>query len=270
MSATRCGSGSGGLKREVFKRLVGRRTDFTNNSSNIVCTQGVQKVAYLYSLQQSELAALKTTLNGGVSTALPMKIFFGYQKLKLQLRNQSNVMARVCIYDLVPKRQAITSTADNPVEAWQKGLVDFGLTNGETVVGQTPLRSPEFRRFFHVVRASGFWMEAGEQHEHTFYRKINKLFDSTAWDVSSPVFYPGLSAFFLIVVYGALAHDNTSATSVTTAPVTLDYAYSQEITSSMLPGSLPAYAQTNSLPTAIANLDQMGESGDADNDPTAA
>jgi len=53
-------------------------------------------------------------------------------------------------------------------------------------------------------------------------------------------------------------------------PVTIDYSYTTEFSFGYVDRTTPAFSLTDNMPTTIANLDFMVESGDADLDPITA
>lgn len=258
-----------GVPKSVYKQLLGRRIDYSNGMWTGTSTTGRQKVGFFNIGSAAQYAAMKTALNGGVSTALPLKIFLGYQKWKLSFKNQSNIVGRMVIYDVVGRRMPTASVYDSPEETWKKGMVDFGFTTGENFTdypGATPLRSPEFRKWFSVRRATVVHLEPGQQHEHTIYRKLNKIVNSTGFDHSSVGWLPGLSLHCVVAFYGSLVSGSDSteaAPKVSFAPIQVDSCWTYEISSAMLPGTAPAYAAvSDTIVTGLTAPQFMGENQD--------
>lgn len=256
------------IARTVYKRITGRRTDYSNSMATGTSTMGRQGILQFNWGQASEITAIKTAGLGGTSSALPYKIFIGYVKQKLTLRNQSNNLVRMCIYDITFKRFPFGTATDTPLEAWNKGMLDFGVTDQSTYPYATPFRSPEFGKLFRVVRSTAVHMEPGQQHEHTVYKRINTLSTTDRIDNSvSNAFLPPYALFTLVTFVGALVSDSTSTTA---APIVsygtgqLDAVVQIEVSSGFLHNTDPAFVRgTNTLVTSMANPRFMGEQDDA-------
>lgn len=240
-------------------------------ASNLVCSQGLQRVFDFAIMNNTDLAAIKTAITTGSATpAAPTKFYLKNAKVRYSFRNQSNVNSRCVIYDMVTKKLGPVTSMDTPVECWQKGYTDYGVSNGEITVGLTPYKSPDFRYHYKILKTTYINLEPGQQHEHVVNHNYHRVVDSVNFESATQASLPGLTRWTLLVFYGHLAHNSVSTSSVTTAPVTIDYMVNRTYTYSVLAPYQPKYSLTNGLPTGIADLDQMGESGDVDNDPISA
>lgn len=268
ISSHRFGYNMSARLKALYRNILGRNTNRVVTGFRHKTEQGQQNQFVDSVLTQSDLAAIKTAIVGsGTDAANDYKFFLGYMKYKTIMKNQSNHVQRVSIYDLVIKHNPPSSTIDTPLEVWQKGLTDFGMGATERLVpGNTPFVSPEFRRFFDVVKVTNVYLEPGQQHEHTVYRKINRLVKSTEFDVSNGISFKGLTYFSMINCLGSIGHDNTNTSLVSYMPCLLDIVTHKEFNYGYLAGSKPSFASTNNL-SSVTNFDFMGESGDVDIDP---
>lgn len=257
------------IARDLYKQICGRQTRLDQWSFSRTCGVGKQAVVNMPFMVQTQLVNVKNTCAEG-STSNDVRCFLGTATQRVYMRNQSNSVAKVMIYDLLPKRDSLNSTVDDATEAWDKGYTDMGLTNQSTVIGTTPNLSPEFRHFWRIHKVTTVNLEAGEQHDHTCKYKINKLINSTRWDNSSSQYFKGISAAVLIVFHGTLVHESATPTTVTFTDVRLDYAVSLEYSFGYIKQNLPSYTNERVFGTSLVDGDMMGETGDADVNPSSA
>nr|QXN75690.1 MAG: capsid protein [Virus sp.] len=214
-------TGTGGVKK-LYANAVGMHDS----------TTGVQTNFTVGTLSRVDLNAIKTNLDADLPTEFKygtndMKIFFGEVTSRLHLKNQTNHVACVVLYDIIPKRTSDNTTIDTPVEAWTTGLLQQGLASYSTYPGNSPYESKEFQKRFSVVKSTRLYMEPGEQHEHVFVRRLNRVVSSTLFDSSSAnagetIF--GLTGYTMVVVYGSIGHFDTDVpTTVSYMPVRLDW-----------------------------------------------
>lgn len=262
-SSTRWGR-PGLLLPSVYKKLVGKRIDRTSTNLSKATTQGTQAVTEFSWGKSTDLQALKVSLHGS-STALPLKMYVGYMKLKVLIKNQSNLMSRLTLYDIASKWQPMASTVESPLEMWQKGMIDFSLTNDETVPFSTPMRSPEFRKYYRIVKATTINMEPGQQHEHTIYRRFNWLGNTTLFDnAGTGISIHPFATHLLAVQVGGLVSGARAGggSGVTVGVCQFDYLTTQEIVSALMPGTAPTYTSTAAFVTDITAPQFMGENSD--------
>jgi len=246
----------------MLRKIVSPQTVFSNANANVSSAQGKQAALVFSFLTKTELTAMETAA-AGAATAVPTKLFLKGGKYVLRLRNQANTNCRLSIYDIVTKRNTVSTALDNPAEVWTKGFTDYGTLTKETV-GMTPYRSPEFNQYFGVNRVTTVSLEPGQQHDHTVYHKYNRVVDSIQFQNNVGTAIAGLTRYIMIVFHGTLGHESATATSVTYMPITLDYASQHEYTYGYIQKTTRAFTGTDSNPTAIADFDFMGETGDVD------
>lgn len=214
-------SGNGGIKK-LYNNSVGQYNG----------TTGVQDQITVGTLSRTDLNTIKTSLEGDLPAEFKpstndLKVFFGEQVSRLHMKNQTNHVACVVIYDIIPKRLLDTSTLDSPKEAWDAGCNQQGMTAYSTYPGNSPFESKEFTKRFQVVKSTRMYLEPGEQHEHVFVRRINRVYSSCLWDskqASAGENIFGLTGYTMVVAYGSIGHSNTDVPgSVSYMPVRIDY-----------------------------------------------
>lgn len=258
------------FERMMSKKIAAPQTIFTNTSGSVSSTQGKQNWVQLVFLDKASLVGIETAANGGTATDNSVRFMLKSGKQVVRLRNQSNTNSKVSIYDVVTKRDTPATAYDTPGECWTKGLTDFGYAVGYNTVGQVPMRSPEFRNYFAVNRVTTVNLEPGQQHDHTVFHRYNKIVNSVRFQNAVGTSLAGLTRFVFIVFHGTLAHDTAAPSSVTYAPITLDWAVSREYTYGIIEKVTPSYTLTDNNPTTVVDLDAMLESGDNDLNPAAA
>lgn len=233
---------------------------YTSNS--LLATTGKQFVQSFGIIDVGHLSSIKTALIG--STNKSIRVLLRSGKEIYQFRNQTNTNARMAIYDIYTYRDSQNPSIDNPTEAWSKGVVDLTSINHHLNPGQTPFKSAEFRNYFKVYKVTYVNLEPGQQHEHIIHHRWNRIVDTTRFDNSTSETFAGLTRFCMVTAYGHLVHDTNDSTSVSTAPITIDYSrFIQFSWSSIAPVSTNLTI-SSLLPVSIADPDQMGETGDAD------
>lgn len=253
-----------GSLRTLAKKIVQPRMVHANTSGRLTASLGLQTVAVFNHMVKSDLTAMETASNGGVATAVPCRFVLRTGKHRLTLRNQTNTNIRMTLYDIVCVRDPPDATLDTPIEAWGKGLTDYGVTNTYNVVGQTPMRSPEFRQYYRIKKVTQLSMEPGQQHEHTVIDRWNRVINSTRFQNSVSNAIAGLTYHCMVVFHGSLVHESATPGTVTTSSGVVDYMFAREYTYGWLETTTSSYAVTNGLATTVADPDFMGETGDAD------
>lgn len=214
-------SGNGGVKK-----LYGNTVGQFNGSTG---TQGQLTVG---TLNRLDLQAIKTNLDADLPTEMKagtndMRIYFGECVSRLHMKNQTNHVACVVLYDIVPKRTSDTSSLDTPNEAWVAGVTQQGMADYVNYPGNSPFESKEFTKRFKVVKTTRLYLEPGEQHEHVFVRRIHQVYNSCYFDSMSTGpgdTVAGLSAFTMAVIYGSIGHSSTDvSTTVSYMPVRIDW-----------------------------------------------
>lgn len=243
-----------------------KQTVGANSSGNVACTVGTQGTHQLFILPKSSLTLMESTA-AGAATVNPVRLFIYGVKFTYSVRNQSNANAKCTLYDIVTRKDPVTAAIDSPVEAWDKGMADFGMFTPSNVVGQTPFRSPEFRQYFRVQKVTSFNLEPGQQHEHVVHNKYNKMISSERFQNVPGTTAAGLTRFSLLVFHGSLAHETAPPNAVTTTAVGLDWYQRTEFTYGFIEKVQPTYAFTDALPKTVTNLDMMVEQDDQDGDP---
>lgn len=256
--------------RAIAKRVVNPQTVRANGASNWSVGYGVQSVNILGFMSKSQLVAIKTAANGGVATDNNLKLFLKSGLMRVNFRNTANTNMRCTIYDCVTRRTPPSSALDAPSEVWAKGMTDFSVTGTYSTVGMTPFKSPEFREYFRVNKATTVSLEPGQEHQHTVYHKWNKIVNSTHFDNAPGEAVAGLTRYFMLVWHGTLGHEALDEGTVTTSSGKLDYMFTSQYSYGFIQEVLPSFTNTNTLDTTITTFQFMGESGDADTAIVAA
>lgn len=252
-----------------YKQLAAPQTLSFSSTGNFSCTQGRQFVGMVDYLSRNNLVAMKNGLTGSTTEA-NLRFFMKTGRMKISLKNQSNGNARLTLYDIVPKRTGPSAALDSPVEAWAKGNLDIaGSASHYNFIGETPFKSPEFRRYFGVHRVTYVNLEPGMQHEHVMHMVYNKFVDSVAFENENACI-PGLSRYCVIVFHGSLGHESLAPATVSTLPVTIDQMVFREWSFSYMLTPNATHQRTDGLPTTVVDFDHMGESGDVDADNVVA
>lgn len=271
LSSTRYGYPMSRVTKLMYRKSEGRRTFYSNNATSLLTLTGRQSLGFFNALGQGELATIKTTLDPTAGTN-NLKIFLGYIKQKVTFKNQSNHVACLTMYDLNGRRVALSSSLDSPIEAWEKGISDMGGGTAQPYIpNSTPFQSPEFRRLFNTIKVTKIYLEPGETHEHTIYRRINRVYNSTVWDNQTLGVVPGITSLLFYTVYGSIGHEattgDTNPATVTYMPCRIDMIHQWEFNAAVVPASQPSYSTTtNLITTAPVNWDFMAEAGDVDGD----
>ena len=256
------------LNGALFKKVMGLQTKCFNASYYWSSQVGGQGAYQISGLDRTMLQAVKTTLVG--STSNNCKIFLGYYKLRVHLKNQSNVVGKLTIYDIVTKFNPFVSSCDTPTESWNKGLGDMStgaVTASCNMIGATPYVSPEFKKFFSIRKVTIVDMEPGQQHEHVRFHRVNRVINSTDFDDSPQVSIRGMTVFTLFVFHGSLMHEALDASKVTYSPMKLDYALTHECKFGSLSDTLPSYSVETAFPSTVVDGDVMGEAQDVNITP---
>lgn len=251
-----------------YKQLAAPQTISLASTGNFSCTQGRQFVGMVDYLTKGNLVPIKQSLVG--TTDKNVRFFMKTGRMKISFKNQSNGNARLTLYDIVPKRTVPNGGLDTPTEAWAKGNLDLtGSGTHYNYIGETPFKSPEFRRYFGVHRVTYVNLEPGMQHEHVMHMVYNKFVDSLAFENENACI-PGLTRYCMIVFHGSLGHESLTPATVSTLPVTIDQMVIREWSFSYMETPTATHLRTDGVPTTVVDFDHMGEAGDVDADNIVA
>lgn len=250
---------------QLYKKVQSRQVDSKVSVGNATSSTGLQQIFFQSSLLPADLTRMKTLAAGGTATANTVRFFIGHVKRKMCIRNQTNTVAKVSIYDMVYKRNPMDNAFDSPVELWSKGYTDMGRTNQHLQVHTTPFKSPEFNRYISVKKVTVMHLEAGQQHEHTFIHRVNRVIDSTEFDNASNISaIGGLTSTTMIVFHGSLGHDKAAPATVTYIPITLDWTLHSEASFGIISRNTPSYEYDGTIPTTVTDMDFMGDADDVE------
>lgn len=255
-------------KQLLATKLLGHQIREYLVATNATSAQGKQGVAIVSLLSRGDLDQLKTDANINTTTNNDVSLYIKTAKLKLLIKNQSNVLGKIFIYDIISINNGFSTSFDDPQECWDKGFSDMGTASVSNAFGATPYGSPEFRKNFRITKVSAIPMEPGQEHTHVVKKNMNWLIKSTKWDGQSTVNVKGLTYFTMIVFTGSLAHNSQSASEVTISPLTIDYLYRRQYNMAYMYNNKPVYnAPANLTAIIAANLEHMGEDQDVRQQP---
>lgn len=250
--------------RNLMRKLVQLRNATTTTSGFALSGIGRQNTINVTFLTKQQLTSMETAANNGIATDNSLRLFLKSGKVTLTLRNQTNNNAVVKLYDIVCKRDPPNEDLDSPVDAWAKGMTDFGVMDAEEVIAATPFRSPEFNHFFRVVRVTSLHMEPGMQHVHTVRHYYNKVYNSVRTQSVGGTAVSGFTRFIMPVFYGSLVHEDGAPDVVTTSNIKLDYSIVREHSWGFLLPAAPTVSVTDTLPKALTAPSFMADGDDVD------
>lgn len=270
ISATYLRSRFGKIPRAIYTKMLGVQTRVESSSGTTSSTTGRQAVWNFINLTRPTLEALKEEVLGVSENEA--KFVIQRARHRLHIKNQSNNAGKLLLYDIEVIRMPPSSSFDTLTECWVKGLVDMGdTTSTQTIVGQTPFTSPEFRQYFRIKKVTHVPLEPGQQHEHCVTNYINRVVSSTTWANHTGVLsIPGLTTCVMAVWHGSLGHESATPSTVTYLPMKLDFAVTQEVKFGYVVQSAPKLVVTSTHPTTLVDPDFMGENQDADVNDIAA
>ena len=173
---------------------------------------------------------------GSYDSGVEKKIFIKYVTQTWNITNVQNSVVEIVIWDLIAKRDLLTSGA--PQNSIKDGIgarysattTSFGPTPGtpNTTAWLQPYMNPKesemFNRSWGVVKRTRVVIPPGGQHRHVVYHAVNKRFDNQ-WDRSDATagnyqFFKGITRVSLLQALGATipnAAEGASPTGATTA-----------------------------------------------------
>lgn len=260
------------VAKMLFKRVLGKQTYGYNSSTSKISNQGQQATWYYQIFRRNDLNTMATTVNvanGGTGFPdKPVKLFLQYGKLRVTLRNQSNVPVTLWIYDIDYNNTTPGTGYDDPTEIWDKGFTDYGFTGTaqRLIPNNKPFGSPEFRQLCRVRRVRMLCLAPGQQHVHTLYKVLNRVVDTTRFSNWTADTIGQMTAATMFVWLGGLGHESATATNVTYCPARLDFVADFEMKWGYLEKTQTQFVHTNNIP-AVTNVDMIGDNSVVDVDP---
>lgn len=250
--------------RNVMKNLVEPQGIEGQGSGNVASGIGLQGVFTIATLSRANLQTYKNASTTGTPTLINKRFFMRSSNFKLNFRNNASNNVKYTVYDCIARRDGPDLTLDTPLEAWNKGMLDYSPTplNPSGVVGTTPFKSPEFNYYWKVNKITTGQLEPGMTHEHTVRRPINKFLDSMRFDNTVGNAIAGWTQSCMIVYSGALVHNSTAPGSVGPGNASLDYMYSVQDSFGFVEKNIPSYILSDNLPKGPFTTAFLGESTD--------
>lgn len=257
---------AGGDSKSYYSRKNPRKGDFkntpleltpsivtNNNAFRIECGVGVQESTNLmatYTVADTNLAF--TLATGGSPPSA--KIFFKQCHTESMITNQSNINARIYLYDVFARR----NSSDVNLSAsgvFQLGFADntSGAAADYTVVGTTPFGNPRFTQYFRINKVTDITLSPGATHTHIVHIAPNKIMSGIDFTGADGDFVGDWTHYTLMVFHGTPLNDLTTQTQVSTGAVALDVVQKEQFTHTYTHASGGAADVNNTLVTAFTN-----------------
>lgn len=232
-------------------------------SGNVASGIGLQGVLALTTLARPNLITYKNSSTLAVNT-INKRFFMRFSNVKFTMRNVASTNLKYQIYDCIARKDAPDLTLDTPLEAWQKGMLDFNPVplSPTSIVGTTPFKSPEFNYYWKVLKVTPGQLEPGMSHEHTVRSPINKVLDSIKFENLVGNAVGGWTRAIMVVFSGSVIHNTAVPGSVTTSNVAFDYIQSVQDSFGFIEKNQPSYLLGDNLPKGPFVTAFMGESTD--------
>lgn len=260
--------GRSSMLSSMYRRLLGIQSRMRTDSGRTTGIVGKQQNFSLATLRLADITDIETevkaaAVTAGASASSTVKLYLGWVKDRLHYRNQSNSLTKLTLYDVVCRRNPPSTVVDEPVETWNLGITDQGGTDS-LELGETPFKSPYFKRYFSVAKVTVVDLEPGQQHEHIRFHRINRVVSSVEWDRLTTTTVPWLTSYTMAVFHGSLIHESATPNTVTYHSSVIDWARSVEVRYGYIPFNTMRVQAPVGFPSAIVDADFMGEDQDID------
>lgn len=221
-----------------------------NDSAQLTCGVGVQNVQDLAFLTNADLLALLAFSPYNPIATDTVRMFIQSVTAEYVYSNQSAATAICTIYDCQAKRDLSSALNFAPRAAWLQGVTDEGQVTEMTTVGAKPYDVMLFKAFWGIVKTHKVTIPPGGIHRHRITFHPNCIYDGA---VAQYATYGsmGLDSSPMIVWHGQPAHDSTTKTQVSTAPINMDFTRSLEYTVKFIQNNVPSVHRTNNLVSAF-------------------
>jgi len=171
----------------------------------------------------------------GVDKNIKTKILSAYFEMKF--RNNSTVPTEMVFYHLAPrKRMAID---DGPKTEIDEGLINSGTQTGTlTDLRYSPYDSPQFLRFFKILKVTKKKLKVGQEYIHRM-RRVSPFVYSAADSVNHTASHsdPAFTQWLLVDQRGCIGRSNTDD-NVGVSEATVDYTIMRQIKFANTPNKL--------------------------------
>lgn len=251
-------------------KAVPTRSIFGNGAACFASTQGRQAVVLLGALWNNPLLLAIRAAND--ANDKDSRYFLKHGSATYHLQNQNNFLVKATIYDVVALRDAPSTSLDDPVELFAKGILDeAGTGDKHLYVGVHPAMSPEFNTFYRIVRRSNITFVPGQLHHHRVFVRHNRFVRASEYEYITGASMRKLTYWSFMVFHGALGNeDDAGGTDKCTYMASrVDMAYHQNHVYSLLENNSPLRTVTQSLP-AVTNIVHMADIGLVERAPISA
>lgn len=276
-------------------RTKGILSEERTSSFTVDSYQGTQGI-YMCDpfLDRDDLSAIWSSVDTQARTS---KCMLGLGKSMIHIRNQSNNLCKLRLYEIWTTRNPQDAKLNFPQGAWYDHCTDQsfpqitvqdGLLNGAHKVDETPFAARDFARYYRVHRVHTVHLEPGQQHNHTVRHKMFRVMSKEAWEDTPALMVSmgGITRHFMLVWYGGLTHDTLVApawdvtsgvkvqggatAAVTVSSIRLDVAVRHSYNWVVDASAVGRVFKSGDYKRGIGDEDFMGENGDADLSPTGA
>lgn len=213
---------------------------------------GVQESVVLAAHYTVADSALAFTLS---STAASAKINFKTCHSESMITNQSNINARIYLYDVIARR-ASTDTNTQASTVFQLGFADNstgGAAADYSVVGTSPYGNPRFVQYFKILKQTDITLSPGATHTHIVHVAPNRIMSNIDFTAADGDFVGGWTHYTLMVFHGTPLNDINTQTQVSVGAISLDVVQKEEYKHTYTHNSGGAADINNTLVTAFTN-----------------
>lgn len=160
-------------------------------------------------------------------------IYLKEAKRILKITSATNLNCSLRVYELVARKDALSSQFTNPVTAWADGVdAAFGVNSSVDykAPGIYPGHSKYFRVYWAIDKVIDIQLAAGASHEHVSTYNLNYLMPNCtiALDASANV-YAGVTRAYLFVLSSTPVHDSVTEANVNLGIASVDIYISQTL-----------------------------------------
>lgn len=234
----------------ILLKISGAVKHVQNDGYQITCGTGVQAVSDLVFMNNADLLTCLGYSPYNPIASDTVRMYIESVTGEYVYSNQSAATAIATIYDVQCKRDLSSALNFAPRAAWLQGVTDEGVLLEMTTVGAKPYDVMLFNSFWKVIKTHKIMIPPGGVHRHRFTFKPHTVYNGA---VAQYATYgsAGLTSSSMIVWHGQPAHDSTTKTQVTTAPVNMDVTRSLEYTVKFIQNNVPSVHRTNNLVAAF-------------------
>lgn len=231
-----------------LRNSLTRRYDYTNSSNYQTCSSGLQSSQIWAShFTLADLQRIQALCESTGAAQAKLKFFVEKVVGSMHIKNQSNGIVYLTLYNVMCKATGTSASYDDPVEAYKQGLVDLGSTGADTVVGNSPYTSPAFLKHWRIVKKIRIALMPGDVHVHRYKFTPNRMLDAQFFQYNSFQSISYLTHHVMCVMHGEPSNTAGADNTVTTANGKIDVVVTEQTTFSYVSGQLHQVNVSNNL-----------------------